>query len=186
MISTTLNVKNRIDIKQAFTLIEIIIVVIIIGIVYYFSLSNLNVNSLVKRDNVVLINIKQKLLKYDFNDNVTLKCIKDGKLCYIFVDGVQEEKSIENLFKQKPTVYTYDKNLDLIEFEDLEFERLESYEVCFEYSINKYQKSKDMVVEVDDKVYIFNSIDKKPTIIEYLSDVSIYFEDKENEVKDAF
>ena len=107
-------------------------------------------------------------------------------MCYIFVDGVQEEKSIENLFSHKPTVYIYDKALDTVEFADLEFEKLESYEVCFEYSIDKYQKSKDMIVEVEDKVYIFNSIDRKPTVIEYLSDVSIYFEDKQEEVKDAF
>ena len=159
---------------------------IIIGVVYYFSLSNLNMDSLVKKNNTSLVNIKQKLLNYDFENEVTLKCIKDGELCYIFADGVQQEKTIENLFKQKPIVYTYDKSLDTVEFADLEFEKMESYEVCFEYTIDKYQKSKDMIVEVDEKVYIFNSIHKKPKVIDYLSDVSIYFEDKEDEVKDAF
>ena len=53
--------RIKIDKKQAFTLMEIIIVVIIIGVVYYFSLSSLNINSLVKKDNIALINIKQNL-----------------------------------------------------------------------------------------------------------------------------
>ena len=53
-------------------------------------------------------------------------------------------------------MYSYNKQLDMLEFADLEMEKLESFEVCFEYSIDKYLKSSDIIVQTNDKVYIFN------------------------------
>ena len=149
---------------------------ILISIVYYFAISTFKVNKTV--NNVSLYNLNETLLKYSFNDSISLKCIEDGKLCHIVIDGDVIEDTIENLFEEKPTVYTYNKNLNVIEYEDLEIKQFENYEVCFEYNINKYQKSNDMIVEVGEKVYIFNSIHNKPTTIEYLSDIGIYFDDK--------
>lgn len=178
--------RIKLDSKKAFTLVEIIIVVFIISLVYYFSISNLNIKSLQNRDNVSIINLKSYLLNQSFNDEITIKCIKDGALCYIIVDGEITDNKIKDLFVTRPNIYTYDKNLDSVEFQDLELEKLESFDVCFEYTIDKDLKSKDMVVEIEDKVYIFNSIHKKPIILDYLSDVSIYFEDKQQELKDAF
>ena len=157
---------------------------ILISVVYYFAITTFKVNKNI--NNVSLYNIKETLLKYSFNESISLKCIEDGKICRIVVDGDVIEDTIENLFEEKPTVYSYDKNLDVIEYEDLEIKQFENYEVCFTYTINKYQKSNDMIVEVKDKVYIFNSIHNKPTNIEYLSDIGIYFDDKLQEVKDAF
>ena len=171
--------------KKAFTLVEIILVVFIISIVYIVMISNIN-NSSSINNKLVLKNIKQKLLTYDFKDNIELKCINEGNLCFIFVDGNIIDEKIENLFKTKPTVYTYDTKLNIIEFDELEFEKLETYDVCFAYKINKYLKIDDMIVQLDDKIYIFNSIDKKAVLIEYLSDVNNYFDDKKQEVKDAF
>ena len=160
------------------------IVMILISVVYYFTISTFKVNKNV--NNTTLFNIKEKLLKYNFQDEISLKCIEEGKECRIVIDGEVTKDTVSNLFLQKPTVYTYDKNLDVIEYIDLEIKQFETYEVCFEYTINKNQKSNDMIVEVGQKVYIFNSIHNKPTTIEYLSDIGIYFDDKLQEVKDAF
>jgi len=157
---------------------------ILISIVYYFAMSTFKINKNV--NNVTLFNIKDTLLKYNFNESISLKCVEDGKLCYIVVDNDVMEDTVEDLFKEKPTVYTFSKNPETIEYEDLEVKEFETYPVCFEYTINKYQKSKDLIVEVGQKVYIFNSIYNKPTTIEYLSDIGIYFDDKLQEVKDAF
>jgi prepilin-type N-terminal cleavage/methylation domain-containing protein len=179
---------SKIDTKNrySFTLIEIIIVIIILGIVSYFTFSKIDNFTISTKPNISILNIKDRLLKYDFKDNISLKCINDGALCYIYVDNILSKNTIKNLFKSKPTVYSYSKDLDIIEFEDLELDKLESYEVCFEYTINKYQKTKDFILEVDDKVYIFNSIQQYPISIEYLSDVGDYFDDKKEEMKDAF
>jgi prepilin-type N-terminal cleavage/methylation domain-containing protein len=178
--------SRRISFKRAFTLVEIVIVVIIISIVYYFSISNFNVKLSKPQDNLSLINLKNHLLKYEFQDNITIKCVDNGKLCYILIDGAITKHQIKDLFKIRPEVYSYNKQLDMLEFADLEMEKLESFEVCFEYSIDKYLKSSDIIVQTNDKVYIFNSIHNKPIVLDYLSDVDVYFDDKQQELKDAF
>jgi len=173
--------------KKAFTLVEIIIVVIIVGIVYSLVLVNMNKTPINNTHQDKIINLKQILMRYKFNDNITLKCINEGKLCYILIDDIiNKNNKIENLFLTKPTVYTYNKNLEVIEFKDLEFENMESYEVCFKYTIDKFGKTKDMIVEVENKIYLFNSIHNKPKIFEYLSDATNFLEEKKQEFKDAF
>jgi len=179
---------SKIDYKSrfAFTLIELIIVIIILGIVSYLTLSKMDNFKQHSKKNISLININNILSKYHFKDNISLKCIDDGSLCYIYVDNKLIKTTIKDLFKTKPTVYKYDKDLDTIEYPDLKLKDLDRYEVCFEYTIDKYQKSKDFIVQTDDKIYIFNSIKKQPIVIPYLSDVSDYFDDKKEELKDAF
>jgi prepilin-type N-terminal cleavage/methylation domain-containing protein len=172
--------------KAAFTLIEILIVIFIIASVYYIAATNLNFNADEKKENLSLVNIKKILQGYDFEDSLVLKCIEDGKRCFIVADGVITKALETQLFKERPEVYTYDTKLDMLEYQDLELEKLESFEVVFEYSIDRYNKTKDMIVKSGEKVYIFNSIHDKPIIKEYLSDVSDYFDDKISEVKDAF
>jgi len=169
--------------NKAFTLVELLIVIVIVSITYYFAISTIKFST---KKTVDIDNIKSMLLKYNFNDTISLKCIEDGKKCYIVVDGKISSDTIDNLFKTKPIVYYYDTNFKQKEFDDLELNDLDSYEVCFEYNINRYRKSEDMIVEANDKVYIFNSIYDKPIVVNYLDDVSEYFSSIKDEVKDAF
>jgi hypothetical protein len=183
MIYTTQNVGKN---KPAFTLFELVIVVVLVGIIYYFAISNINFNK-TNLDKISLTNLKQTLLKYDFDDKIELKCTDDGAKCMIFVDGILQTDMIENLFKTAPEVYKYSKNLEQIEYKDIELEQLQRYEICFEYHINKRGDSSQMIVNLgEDGVYIFDNIHDKPTYIKYLSDVPLYFDDKIAEVKDAF
>ena len=178
--------RRKIITKPSFTLIEIILVIFIILSVYYLAVTNFTLLDKNKKENISLINIKSLLLKYQYKDSVELKCIEDGKRCLVFVDGIFYEELKEQLFNEQPEVYTYDKNLDMVEYKELELEKLERFEVVFEYLIDKYNKTRDMIVKSNNKVYIFNSINKKPIVVDYLSDVNDYFDDKISEVKDAF
>ena len=175
---------TKLNKKKAFTLIEIIIVITIISLVYFFTLGNFKFD--VKTTTSVNLEYLPKYLnKFKFSNTLELKCIEEGKRCLLYLDGSIKEE-LKDLFKEKPSVYTYDKNLDIIYFDDIELKELDRYEVCFIYSINKYKKSKDLIVEVGQKVYIFNSFNPKAIILEYLSDVRTYFDNKEQEVSDAF
>jgi prepilin-type N-terminal cleavage/methylation domain-containing protein len=172
--------------KSAFTLLEIMIVILIISSVYYIAATNLSVNKAEKKENLSLINIKKLLQGYSFEQQVQLKCVDEDNRCFVLVDGSVVKELDTKLFEETPFIYTYDTKLDTVEFSDLELEKLETFRVVFEYSIDKYNKTKDMIVEVNDKVYIFNSIKDKPVVVDYLSDVNNYFDDKISEVKDAF
>jgi len=170
--------------KKAFTLVEIILVVFIISLVYYFTISSFKFSSSTKSSTVDLVNIKTYLSK--FGNDVTLVCINNGKKCLVMDNNNNILEEVSNLFKTKPTVYEYNKDLNIIYYKDMELKHLDRYEVCFKYNINKYNKSKDMIVEVDNKFYIFNSIHNQPILVQNTSDIYDYFYKLEQEVKDAF
>jgi len=172
--------------KRAVTLFEIILAIILVGIIYSFALSSFTNKKIINTDNITLVNLKQKLLDYDYENNIAIKCIADDFECFIFVDNILQKETITTLFKNKPTVYEYDNKLNEKEFSPLELEKLQRYDIVFQYSCNKYKQCTEQIVEYNDKVYIYNDIHKKPIIIKYLNDIDIYFQDKINEVKDAF
>jgi len=134
---------------------------------------------------VSLENLPEYLTKYDFSSSLELICINDAKKCILIIDGKIKE-NIEGLFNEKPTVYEYNKNLNTIFYDDIELKQLDRYEVSFKYIINKYKKSTDMIVETGNKIYIFNSIYKKPIILDSSIDVYDYFDNLNKEFKDAF
>lgn len=173
-------------IKFAFTLIELILVVVIISIVYGVFVANLTKQSENNNTTKNLINIKSLLLKYDFDKTIEVQCSETDFRCFVLVDGTLKEELKEKLFSSHPRVYSYDKNKNKISFNDLKLEELESYPIDFVYKIDKYGKTKDMIVEVDGKVYVFNSLFDKPIILDSLNDVNEYFDSKISKVKDVF
>jgi len=170
--------------KKSFTLVEIILVILIISLVYYFTISSFKFSSSIKSSSIEVINIKTYLSK--FNKAVSMVCIDDGKKCLVMDNDENIIEEVSNVFKNKPIVYEYNKDLNIIYYEDIELKHLDRYEVCFKYNINKYKKSQDMIVEVNNKFYIFNSIYNKPILVDNTSDIYDYFYKLEQEVKDAF
>jgi len=125
-------------------------------------------------------------MQYDFDKTIEVQCSEVDRRCFVLIDGVMKEELKEKLFSSNPTVYSYDTKRDKIRFNDLKLEKLESYPIDFVYKIDKYGKTKDMIVEVDEKVYIFNSLFEKPTIVDNFGDVQGYFDSKESKVRDVF
>jgi prepilin-type N-terminal cleavage/methylation domain-containing protein len=173
-------------IKSAFTLIELLLVIVILGAVYGIFFANLTKQPENNNVNENLIKVKSLLLKYEFDKTIELQCSEVDFKCFVLVDGVLKEELKEKLFNSTPTVYSYDNNKNRVRFNDLKLEELESYPIDFVYKIDQYGKTKDMIVEVDNKVYVFNSLFDKPFILESLSDVDEYFESTISKVKDVF
>ena len=161
--------------------------VFIISLVYSLTLSNFKFSNTLKSTKVSLENLPLYLSKYNdkFLDNLQLICLNDGKKCILKLDG-QTVEEVSDLFNEKPTVFQYNKDLQIINYDDIEIRHLDRYEVCFKYEINKYKKSKDMIVESNNKIYIFNSMYKKAIVLESTVDVYDYFDELNNEVRDAF
>ncbi|MEA3498913.1 MAG: type II secretion system protein [Campylobacterota bacterium] len=172
--------------KKAFTLFELIIVIGLVSIIYYMTLSNFSLKQQ-KLDSVTLLNLKQNLLKFEFEDTISLKCVDDKDVeCFVLIDNEIQDEKITNLFKTCPEVYEYSKEQKRIEFDDLELENLESYKICFEFKIDKYKNSSKFIVDTSDGVFIYDNISKQPKKIKYINDIDLYFDDKISEVKDAF
>ena len=122
----------------------------------------------------------------DFEKTIEVQCSENRFRCFLIVDGELSGELEEILFDQEATVYSYERRPKRIDFPDLKLEQLERHTIFFRYQLNRFGKSKDMIVETQGGVYIFNSIYKKPIKIESMADIDSYFESIEKKVKDVF
>lgn len=177
-----------IRVKKAFTLIELMLVIILISTVSFLSMSSFNFNSQEKYK-VSLENIKEFMLKnFKYEKKLTLSCIEDDGLeCFIFIDeDINREIKIENLFLKIPQVYNYDKDLSDYSFSQVRIEDID-YEPFFELEINSDKKHKNIVVDTNnEKVYLFSTLKKSPEVFIGTNEIINRFLDLEVEVKDAF
>jgi len=169
--------------KKAFTFIELILVIILSLGIYAIYFANFNLYSEKQKSEITLLNLKESLLeKYKFENTLKLKCIENGAKCYVILDDdISEKRIINGLFKNKPDVYNYGKDMNKIEFENFDI-----YEVSFEYSIDKYNMADELVVVSDKIVYLFTRITQKPLLYESLIQLRELRENKMEEVRDAF
>lgn len=177
----------RAKIKKSFTIIELVLVVVLLSLVYGIFFANIKKVSPKNEDKSQnILNLKSLLLKYSFEETIEIKCTDVDFKCFVLSDGEVVGELEEKLFDTIPVVYSYEKNGNKITFNDLKMEKLQRYPIFFHYKIDRYGKTKDMILEVDEKVYIFNSIWNKPLMVESPSEVGSYFESGKEKVKDVF
>lgn len=163
--------------KKSFTLVELIIVTVLIFIIYFFTLSNLNFQE-DKTDKMTLINLKQTLASFSFEEKINLRCVDDENIdCVILIDDVIQDEKIIGLFEKCPDVYECSRDQIRLEF---------LHPICFEFELRKNGHSSRMIVDLDDKVLIYDNISLKPKIVESMADIYNFFDDKIDEVRDAF
>lgn len=171
---------------KGFTLFEVILSIILISVIYLFTINNLELNDTKIDKNIDLNNLKKELLSYEYLDSIVVSCIDKNYSCFIIVDGKLQEEKIKNLFSEEPSVYKYNDHFEKLSFEPLELEKLEYQNIIFVYSCDNERKCLEQIVFVDSKGYIFNDIHVRPTLVRSRSEVEDYFQDKIQEVKDAF
>lgn len=146
--------------RCAFSLIELLIVILIIGVVYTLAISNFQ-----KLEdgttNINLQTLKKFLHSIPHEKNVKLLCLDECSSCDIFVDGKKskEYKGIFDDFLDKNVkVYKYDFSLGYVEHQHQVYFNSEDVEedVCFSYSIDKKGIGEQVLVEYDESVYDFS------------------------------
>jgi len=92
--------------KKAFSLIELLIVILIIGIVYTISVGNFKK---VKDDSVKLTlgNLKEYLQTLPYEKSAEILCLDDCSECNILVDG-ESVKKIDDFLDKSVKSYRYD------------------------------------------------------------------------------
>ena len=175
-------------VKKSFTLIELVIVIILISITYYlvFSTSSFSIKN--DKNKVSLENIKEYLLtNFDYEDKLELICIENELKCYVRIDNeIKNDLIIENLFKVKPEVYEYNKELNVIDYETVAINDI-SEDIIFIFSLDNDYKANEFILDTfEDKIYVFNSIYNDVKLFTSLSEVTESFDQKQIEVQDAF
>ncbi|BCD63170.1 hypothetical protein NitYY0826_P11 (plasmid) [Nitratiruptor sp. YY08-26] len=142
--------------KSSFTLFELLIVILIISIIYGIFIERLNSKEEeIKR--LGLEDIHEFLSSYDFNESVKLRCVDQGRSCYLFLDGQKREK-IPFSFRSEPKVYDFDIHgmLSQVRFVPL-FEGNMPKDVCFEYDLYPNGSGSSYIVEYEKRYYVFYS-----------------------------
>jgi len=141
--------------RTAFSLIELMIVVMIMGVVYTLSVSGLQ-RSNSGTANVTLANLKEYMLSLEYEKSVKVLCLDECKSCDILLDGVKHQ-TIENLLDKSVKTYRYEflQGAHEVNYEPF-FNAEESEEdVCFSYSIDKQGVGEQVLVAYKNAVYDF-------------------------------
>ena len=175
------------QIKKAFTLLELIIVLIIVGLSYYLIINTSSLAPKKDTSNLSLSNIKEYIIKnFEFKKNICFFCIEKDLACYVKVDNdIQKDFEIKNFFSSTPSVYEYSDNYTKIDFLPMSMNEDEE-NVVFELMLNSDFKHKDFIVDTDDKFYLYNSIYDKPIVFDSYSEIFEKAQNRTQEIKYAF
>ena len=172
--------------KRAFSLIELLIVVIIIGVVYTLAVTKLQkVGDSSK--SVTLKTLKSYLHSLEAKKEATLLCLDDCLSCSIYVDGKKVEElegKFENFIDDSIEVYSYDFLTGMQEIQQKVFFNSEDVEerVCFSYSVDKKGVGEQVFVKFKEKVYDYTPYLSQTKVYDTLEDV---IELKENSYQEV-
>ena len=85
--------------KKAFSLIELMIVIVIMGVIYTLSVQSFS-NKSEESKKVTLLNLKEYMQGLEHEKSVKLLCLDDCKSCDLFVDG-EKKRVIEDFLDEK-------------------------------------------------------------------------------------
>jgi len=146
-------------VKKAFSLIELMIVIAIIGVVYTLAITNLKSFD-EEKVKPSLLTLKEYLWSFaKEGESAKLLCLDDCSECAIYVDGIKSQE-IEDFFDSDDVkVYRYDFLQGAVEKkEDVFFNEDDIQErVCFSFEVNRNKISDQVIVVYKEKAYDFTT-----------------------------
>lgn len=172
--------------KKAFTLIELIIVVIIMGVVYKLAIANFN--KVDKRsEKLTLLNLKEYLAKLPHEESSELVCLDDCSVCKVIVDR-NVTKEIKDFLDESVKIYRYDRAYGAVKKEMRTYFNGEDVEqnVCFDYKVFANGVGDQIFVEYKNRFYDFTNYFERPSVYDSIEALVDAKEAKVQEVKDDF
>ncbi|MDF1883062.1 type II secretion system protein [Sulfurimonas sp. SAG-AH-194-C21] len=157
--------------KKAFSLIELMIVIMIIGVVYTLVISKLqNVGE--AKMTPSLSNLKEYLISLNEDkESVRFLCLNDCSSCSVYKDGVKFQE-IENFFDENIQTYRYDFLLGAIRVKDSVYFNEEDIQesVCFSFGIDENLVGDQVIVVYKEKAYDYSAYFTKTQVYDYLEE----------------
>lgn len=148
-------------VKKAFSLIELLIVIMIIGITYTLAIGSFE-KIAEEKIPLTLKNLKNYLHTFEREKSVEFLCLDRCRSCDIYVDGeIQSELegSFDEFLDDSLKVYRYEYGLGAVQKEMIIYFNSEDVEekVCFSYTLNKQGIGEQYLVEYQEEVYDFST-----------------------------
>ncbi len=168
--------------RKAFSLIELLIVIMIIGVVYTLSISNF---SKLSEDsfNITLGNLKEYLLAIPHKKSAKLLCLNNCLSCDVIVDGAMHD-TIDEFLDSSVNVYRYELSYGFVEREENIFFNIDGVEeaVCFSYEVDNNGVGDQVLVEFKNKFYDFSTYFNKTAVYNSMNDAAEAREELVNRV----
>lgn len=150
---------------KAFSLVELIIVILIIGVVYTLAVGNFQ-NFSDKTDKLTLQNLKEYLSSLKYKNNVKILCLNKCSNCYIFLDGGKSD-TLEDFLDEEVKTYRYEFHYGYTEAQkNVYFNKYGIEEdVCFSYEIDRNGIGEQLLIGYKEKYYDFST---------YFGDIAVY------------
>jgi prepilin-type N-terminal cleavage/methylation domain-containing protein len=176
------NVPN----SKGFTLFELLIVIVIIGLIYGLFVSNLQ-NKEVDSDAITLLSMKKTLLNQPFKRQSDIICFEPCQECFIYNDSQKSESEAFSLFNAPPKVYVKDQydRLELQQFLPFKSEGEQFKDVCFRFTLFNNKSSSHFIVENEKKFYLFHPYMADVQELQTLPEAEKLFSDKTLLPKDS-
>lgn len=137
--------------KKAFTLFELILVVIIIGLVYSLVLGKITNKKNIKVQN--LKDLKSILIKNNIKQFIVYgKC-----------DKTKPNKINPDLFKDIKVYTVKNETLEKVEFNPIQIKD-EIYDVCLKFNINQNKSSSSYIIKQNEKYFVFHPYFQKTKV----------------------
>ena len=138
--------------RPAFTLIELMLVIVIIGVVYGLLISNMKRYSENSYD-LSLVNLPEFLHKNYEKENVSFICTQLCESCGVYKDG-QRIQEVDSFLDASLKAYRFDHRYGTSEmaWPSLFGENGNEEEVCFRYDHTKDSSTEPMLVSFANKV----------------------------------
>ena len=164
--------------SKAFTLFELLIVVLLISILYGVFVHKLSRAPQAKTDQLTLMNLKSFLLNIPFKRKIEVLCLEPCKECNIYIDGKKAKSDAFSLFKSSPNIYLPDNfgQVRTISFLPIIDKKGAINNVCFKFSLFNNKSSSYYALEDDSKYYLFDSYMKDVKKTKSFSDVTSFFD----------
>lgn len=164
--------------RSAFTLIELLIVIVIMGVIYTLAISNFS--KLTDKSNTLRLDtLKEYLASLKYDKTAELLCLDDCSECDVYLDGNKTEK-IEGLLDKSVRVYRYEDLYGFVEKEPEPYFNSRGIEesVCFSYRMDSKKIGDQTLIEYKGKYYdmstyfeatpVYNSIQEAQDVREKL------------------
>lgn len=144
--------------KSAFSLIELLIVIVIVGVVYTIAISNFKkVEDGTTK--VTLSSLREVLHSFPHERSVELICLDNCSRCDVFIDAQKQAQNtlFDDFVDDSIVVYRYDFNVGVSEIKKKVYFNLQNVEedICFSFSVDNKGVGDQVLVEYKDRVYDF-------------------------------
>ncbi|MCJ7764735.1 MAG: prepilin-type N-terminal cleavage/methylation domain-containing protein [Thiovulaceae bacterium] len=146
--------------KKAFTLLELLIVVVIIGVIYGLVINSMHKISNKEAD-LDFKSLPSFMRTLQHQNHVAFVCTDRCKACAVYVDGKKVKKAEPFMAKERVLrFWRFDANLGA---QELRFAPIydaddREFDVCFRYDIFEDGSSSEMIIETQKESYDYRGL----------------------------